>query len=351
MTRFSLDSDLDYKLKTVYRGSQHTEPIHRVCRVPWNAITVDTQSRIFLCDCDGWLPIPVGKVQDFSSIQDILQSDVAKVLHQDIEEKKYTWCAVKHCNIINWDLIPKRMHITISIDESCNLYCPSCRRDRIMIESGPEFERKKRDVYNVMSWLDSWTSPTLITLTGNGDALASHITRPLVLEYQAKENIQFELKTNGLLLEKIMSRSSIKNNVWNYSISVDAATEETYEDVRRPGRWKDLLRNLDWLKNNRGSTLVLMNFVVQRKNYKEIPRFIEWCRELGFLPCFIPLNDWGTWNPEAVETPDTWTIHNGSYPDHDVIDPSHPEHHAFRTVIESLSPADKQLLPKIMTFL
>ena len=62
--------------------------ITNTCNYPQKVVTVDVEGECFLCTCDGWLPISVGKIQSFNYLEDVWQTDVAKQLQQDIDSKK-----------------------------------------------------------------------------------------------------------------------------------------------------------------------------------------------------------------------------------------------------------------------
>lgn len=330
-----LNSALTYTLNSLPRGKLHTEPIDNSCRIPWHHVTVDFDSNVFICTCDAWLPIPVGKVDDFDSLESIWNSDLAKVLQQNIQDKKYTWCAVENCGILKSNINQSTYTFSINLDESCNLSCPSCRREMRMLDSGPEYETKLKQLNHMLGWLEKFDKPIKITLTGNGDPLASKIFRPLIRNYLPKPNQKFELKTNGLLLKKQLNDSSIKNFISLYHVSVDAGSKEVYEKVRRPGKWKVLLENFEWLQQNRGRALVSLNFVIQKDNFRDLPNFIELCRTYNFSGSVSPLFDWGTWNRVPMLEPDQYTIENGTFLDHDVADPEHPAHSEFVEIINN----------------
>jgi molybdenum cofactor biosynthesis enzyme MoaA len=128
-----------------------------------------------------------------------------------------------------------------------------------------------------------------------------------------------------------------------YSVSVDAASKAVYEDVRRPGRWDIIMHNLSWLSANRGNSQVTLNFTVQANNYKDIPNFANLAKSLGFVASFSALEDWGTWNTDVTVRPDTWTIKNGFFKDHDVVDCSHPQHQDLLHVLKELDLLDPNL--------
>lgn len=331
---------LSYSLSSLPRGKDQAYSINHNCNVTSTHVGVDINANVFVCKCVAWLPIPVGKVDDFDSLEGIWHSPQARVLQADIADKKFTWCAVDHCGIKHRDINQQSYSLTISIDDSCNLACPSCRREQIMLEDGSEFEIKKHNIHKIVSWLEKFDKPILITMSGNGDPLASRIIRPLIQNYYPKANQYFNLKTNGLLLKKILEHSPIKKSIAVYSVSVDAGSATTYEQVRRPGKWSVLLDNLQWLSQHRESAEVVLDFVVQASNLEDIRPFVELCAKHKFRANFSALFDWGTWNATKVDTPDPWTIQNGTFVDHNVADISHPLHDKFVKILNDVHSAD-----------
>lgn len=308
------------------RGKKYPQPIINTCDLPFTHVTIDFNSDCFLCKCDGWLPIPVGKVSDFQTLDELWSSPIARMLQNDIKDKKFSWCAVSHCGVVNKSIENNEYTININIDNSCNLACPSCRRELYMLESGPEFENKSKDMIHILKWLDKFDHPICISLGGTGDALASQIIRNFIKNYRYKNGQTFRITTNGLLLKKIIPHSSIRSAISHFAISIDAGSQEVYEKVRRPGKWSVLMENLEWLFANKKQSNVVLNFVLQKENFRDIPAFIKLCKTFGYNGNIAPLNDWGTWNSKPVPTPDAYTIANGTYIDHDVVNPSHPEY-------------------------
>lgn len=336
MAILNLEKGYAYTLNSMPRGKNIKIPIVNSCNVPYRHIVVDFNSNCLICECDGWLPIPVGKVQDFTSIDQVFNSPIARVLQQDIDDKKFTWCAVEHCNIKNQSIIKNKFELAINIDESCNLSCPSCRRDSIMYTSGPEIEKKQQDIARIMSWLEKFNEPIHIILSGNGDPLASNIIRPLIKNYQPKPTQTFRLFTNGLLLKKQLENSPLLPNITEFFISIDAGSAEVYEKVRRGGSWKVLIENLQYLKALQKQHKVQLNFAVQNSNWHDLSNFVDLCLSNGFRANIHQLDDWGTWNSTAVDNPDTWTIANGIYLDHNVLDQSHSNYTQCKDTVKKL---------------
>jgi hypothetical protein len=141
-----------------------------------------------------------------------------------------------------------------------------------------------------------------------------------------------------LLLKKQLEKTSILNSITRFQISIDAGSPEIYSQVRCGGDWKILMDNLEFLANKKRSNAgVALFFVLQQKNYQDVFNFAKICKQFGFSGNISQLDDWGTWNNHPTNAPDAWTIKNGIYSDHNVLDPSHPEWQSCRnTIIELL---------------
>ena len=337
MSFFNLPPGYKFKLKSMPRG-RHYPPgsITNSCNVPFKSLVVDFNGQCLVCQCDGWLPIPVGHALEFDSLEQVFSSKIAKILQQDVAEKKFTWCAIEHCGIQWANQYKKDFNLQINVDESCNLTCPSCRRHNIMITDGPEFEIKKKILTNIMTWLDKFEHPILITMSGNGDPLASAIIRPLFIDFVCKPTQKFILHTNGLLIDKVLHKSKIVPNLAQIIISVDAGSSETYHEIRRGGNWSTLIRNLDYLYQQNLMHLVSLQFCLQQKNWHDLENFAKLCEHYRCHGKVHKLDDWGTWNNTSTDHPDDWTLANGYFRDQDVSEASHPSWRQCRELVMNL---------------
>lgn len=307
-----IDNQLSYH--SIPRNKQLGLVIKNHCHFPSRALVVDWEGNCFVCACEAWLPISVGTIKDFSQLSDVWNSSVARSLQQDIDDKKFTNCAVDRCGILQKDIIMDVHTISINIDESCNLHCPSCRRSSVMLTHGPEYERKLDQVNHLITLLENFEQPAHIVMSGNGDPLASNIMRPLLHKWKPRSNHTIRLFTNGLLLEKQLSNNTIVDHITQYFISIDAGSAAVYEHVRQPGRFDQLIRNFEFLRKliDQTRALVLLKFVLQADNYNDMQNFVDLCKKYNFKGIINRLEDWGTWD---------------QYSQHDVIgNKLHPEH-------------------------
>jgi len=318
---------------TLPRGKNRTIPITNSCNRPYKTVTIDMYTNCMICVCDGWLTKPVGEITDFDSLEDVWNNPIARTIQQDIEDKKFTWCAIEHCGVPYHDNYESMHQLIFGIDDSCNLQCPSCRRDHRMHVKGPLYEKKLNAVNHTVKLLEKFEPRIHITLACSGDPLASHIYRPLIHSYVSKPSQTFTLFTNGLLIKKQLEKVNIRQNITKYWISVDAGSAEVYHQVRLGGNWDVLMENFEFLADNQGQAGVTLMYVVQQKNYKDIFNFLEVCKKFKFSGNLVHLDDWGTWNNTRVANPDVWTIKNGSFPDHNVLDSTHPEYEQCKEII------------------
>jgi molybdenum cofactor biosynthesis enzyme MoaA len=342
----------EYVMNSHPRGQQEKLPIQNSCNRPWRSVTIDMYTNCMLCICEGWLPKPVGKITDFNRLEDIWNNPVAHKIQQNITDKKFTWCAVEHCGIKNQNNHESIYRIIFAIDDSCNLQCPSCRREKRMHTSGPLYEEKLRAMEHAVNLLNNFDQRAHILFNCSGDPLASYISRPFLQSYVGNDKQTFTLFTNGILIKKLLPTTGIFPRITEYRISIDAGSPEVYEKVRVGGDWKTLMGSFDFLKEQGLSNKVSLIYVVQKNNFKDITNFTKLLEKYEFRGILTQLDDWGTWNHDEVQFPDQWTIINGTYVEHNVLNKLHPLHKECKNAVLAvknhprllLSPRLKQLL-------
>ena len=310
----------EFLLKWYPRGADHAAQITHSCNSPQKVVTIDTAGLCYLCQCDAWLPISVGNILDFDRLEDIWANPIAHELQQDIEDKKFTYCAVNHCGVTDSNINFPVFNVGVNIDESCNLACPSCRKQKINHTSGLIFEQRRSYIDHLVDLINKFDKPLKLTMSGNGDPLASLIMRPLVLNWIPKANQTIKLFTNGLLMKKLLPDSTVLPYISEFQISIDAGSKEVYEIVRRPGKYNTLRDNLDWLKESiTKDVTVYLLFCLQAANVNDIVNFSNLCNHYGFIGNITKLDNWATFD---------------NFSEHDVIDNiSHPLH---TTALEQL---------------
>ena len=294
------------------------------CADPFTGCSIDRNGDVFVCTCDGKLPVSVGHIMEFESIEDIWKNPIAHHLQTTIIDGSFKYCDTKRCGILYnknatreyFEKIRTQRTVFLNIDESCNLQCPSCRDSLIYIKSGTELEQKKVWIDYFHNLVKQHTGKLDIFTSGNGDPFASEIYQNFLESCELKTDQNFSFLTNGLLLRKRMeNNSNLIASTKVVMISMDAGSKQVYEDVRRPGKWNVLIDNLDYLKNLQDNYGVRaqLNFVIQQANYKDIPNFIAFADQYGFRTHYAELEDWSTGNGNFYKQN---AVHLITHPEH-----------------------------------
>jgi len=159
----------------------------------------------------------------------------------------------------------------------CNLSCIMCSRD--MRGYNPAMVKKVGE--EIFGYLPTARE---VVLTGHGDPLARPDSRKMLTDYHGENpNLRFNLITNALLIPTYWERIKHQRFGW-VTISVDAATKETYEKIRVGGTWDQLQSAIALMCRERDHFLggITVNMTVMRSNFREIPAFIDWAHSLRF---------------------------------------------------------------------
>jgi len=260
--------------------------IQYVCPKPFDTILIDKQGSCYLCECTSWLPQSVGNLHK-QSIENILNSKITKELHNSVTDGSYRYCNNKQCTwLLSKDFryfkkqapVNQIKNIRLAIDDSCNLRCPSCRKEMIFIKDGKEFEHRIKLADNINNWLHSVKHSVKVHIGSDGDPFASNIYRHFMMYTPVNNNIKYSLLTNGLLFKEFSKKiPHIIENLEQLGISIDGASKETYESLRLGGSWIKINENLEFISNlkKKHNFVFRLHFVVQKGNYHEMEKIIE----------------------------------------------------------------------------
>jgi len=198
--------------------------------------------------------------------------------------------------------------VTFSHDDSCNLACPSCRLN-FFNSSGKDRERAYK-IQNIILGKPMCDSHE-IYITSSGDPFGADIFRDILKSINLKEhpnliNLHLHTNANGWT-EKHWNLLKNLHDIPRITaeISIDAATKETYEVVRKGGKWELLNKNMEFIFTKIPNlAFVRMTFVTQDNNFREMNMFIDWAERLHKLNGMITevnfgqINNWGTWTDD-----------------------------------------------------
>jgi wyosine [tRNA(Phe)-imidazoG37] synthetase (radical SAM superfamily) len=158
-------------------------------------------------------------------------------------------------------------------------------------------------------------------ISGGGEAFSSRHYRSILgaLNRTDYPGLYLYLITNGLLLtpQRWSEFPHLPEMIDILSVSIDAARPDTYERLRRPGKWPLLMSNLEVMAEMRRSRKIRrfqLNFVIQQDNYREILDFIALGKRLSVDDIwFQRLTNYGAFDQETFARADVTSV---SHPNH-----------------------------------
>jgi len=223
--------------------------------------------------------------------------------------------------------------IIFSHDRSCNLKCPSCRTDFIQ-SKGNDLKRAQQIQEIILQ--EAMNDAHELYITGSGDGFGGEFWRNLLKsismeKYPNTKNLH--LHTNGVgWTKKIWNQLKNLHKIPRITteISIDAATEDTYHQIRVGGIWKVLQKNLKFIFTEIPNLeFIRLTFVVQNNNYFEMSRFVEmadYYQKLNGMKTtvsFQHINNWGTFS-------------NSEFMIKSVANQNHPENFIFTKEVEKV---------------
>jgi hypothetical protein len=276
-----------------------------VCPEPFRRVEISYNGAVLVC-CGHWLPTVIGNFIK-SPINDVLNSAKARKIRESMTDGSYKYCNHLECPSLNQDKLPKRSehwnpcimhaieggrfeidridHLGFGLDLTCNLSCPSCRTDRIIEKMSDASEKTAAVEQKLYPLL-----PTVNRLHINtaGELFASKPSRRVLelIDDKRCPNLLLEIISNGTLFtEGEWNRyPNIHNKVWSVRISTDAATKQTFEKLRRLGRYEVFVENVKFLGRLRSSGkigLLVFSFTYQLDNFREMPDFVAFVTSMN----------------------------------------------------------------------
>ena len=303
------------------------------CMAPFEQVIIVYNGEVWFC-CDAlWKKSSVIGNLNESSFEEIWNSNKAQEYRKLVLKNEYPYCYGDICRnskrvsgdyIFRNFLSPKKNNykpkmdkfprfVAFNSDCECNVHCVTCRPDiyRLSEEDLITFNEKIEKVY-----LPILKDAEIVVINGSGEVFASRHSKALVKAIANKyPNIKFCLITNGTLCdENHMKELNITDRVAGVTVSLNAATKETYDKFVINGNYDRVMKNIDWLKQrvNRGEIKALiLSFVITALNYKDIPDFIKFGDDNVILQ-FLHYSDW---KKELNYSPEYLAVHRRNHPE------------------------------------
>jgi|TARA_R110001592_G_scaffold5333_5_gene29444 hypothetical protein len=280
--------------------------IHKRCSRPFDTVLIDKMGSCYACECTAWLPQSMGNLHT-KSLSDILKSVMAGQLRDSISDGSYRYCNQKQCmylldlSRVPWENeTPEQAlkEIRLAIDDSCNLACPSCRTQRVFIKKGKMMTMRLALMDRVVEYIRGHRGPLNIHIGSDGDPFASLVYRYFMRNVPTQHNLSYTFQTNGLLVKQMYGRvTHIFDRLKTLNLSIDGATAETYELLRKGGQWEKIKENMQFIKDikHKHGFNFHMHMVVQKDNWREMPHMLALARYYNAdIVYFNPVQDWNT---------------------------------------------------------
>ena len=307
--------------------------IEKTCRKPYDTLLIDKQGSCYACECTAWLPQSIGNIQ-LRSIEQVLSSDTRLRLQESVKDGTYRYCNEHQCPWLRERIFdePEGQYIRflrLAIDQSCNLRCPSCRNDLIFHKSGSAYNLGMRLAGKINNWLRDCSHDIEVHIGSDGDPFASHVYRHFMENTPKRQNIRYSVLTNGLMFKDFHHKvPHVIENLNDLGVSIDGASEETYEKLRLGGKWDKITENLEFISQlkRKHQFKFTLQFVVQKDNYHEMQKIVELGQKYDTdKVCLNRITDWDTFS---------------NFKQQDVASPDHPEYQKFMKELKKVMTDD-----------
>ncbi|MDR1134938.1 MAG: radical SAM protein [Clostridiales Family XIII bacterium] len=306
-----------------------------------------------ICLCPWMEPAKayIGNLME-SDIFDAYNSDYSNKLRETMEEQSFRYCRKEACpHIQNDDLESitadeyKRRkqaayyptEINMAYDFVCNQSCETCRTGVFVPP-----ENYPRQMDTIRGKLAPYLNKARrVTASGHGDPFASKYMME-VLENLRPTNpdLSILLETNGVFFdeahwERIKHLAEFKLEI---VVTINSFDKFTYEHISRGGNYEKIMQNLDFMSRLRESmklTKLVNSFVIQDRNFREIPSFIKTSFDNYAFDNVVlkPVYQWGTMDERVY-----WFK--------DVLNPAHPYHQEYLEILQDNTTKD----PRVYNF-
>ena len=313
-----------------------------ICDLPYNDIEIQAGGNVYTC-CPGWNPASIGNLLE-QDLYSIWNGEKARIVRESVSDGSYRYCNAKTCPAMiagggsrikskSTFIDPKYKfpkNIAFSVDNTCNLVCPSCRTYKIISLENEAYNRALKILKTAFSSVFKEPHDQSVTFTfdGVGEIFFSPVYREI---FETEEvfktpekwpNFKTVLCTNGTMMtEKIQKKYSVLfDRLLGIRLSIDAGNKESYEKVRCGGDWELLWTNINFLynntlKNNHAKSWA-WNLILQEDNFESITDLIKLAYQYpDNLPEIYIVNmlNWGTYSQEEFDKKAVWFTGSPKY--------------------------------------
>lgn len=298
---------------------------YALCIFPFEAAQISMNGDVFVC-CPPWSSsYSFGNIYE-TPFDEIWNGEKAREFRRQFINNDYKYCnldlCVKDCShkIIPTETAPKPKTFIFCYDATCNvkcIFCRSCHEKQDLSYFDENMDKM------LLSMLDNAEN---VCLSGVGECLVSPHSRKLIKRIsELFPKIKFSLISNGVLCDKEnLEELGILNKLLSITISLHATKKPTYNKLVVGGNYEKVMKNLEFLSDLKKSgklEKLILNFVVNAYNYKEMADYIKMAQKYNANVGFLELLKLDT-NEEVYEKLN-------------ITDKKHPKYNSFVKVLKN----------------
>lgn len=279
-----------------------------VCHRPFGYCDV-IYGELYVC-CPDFLPVSLGSMR-FEPFMSCWNSYAARIVRLSVLNGTFAFCSRQYCDLFEFEkegekpfrpelpyerLCPEYpATLMAGIDYSCNLKCPSCRKE-VCTARREEREEMNRQAEDLLEHVIPYVGR--LWMAGSGEVFFSRVYREMLGDRRCRKRESISILSNGTLFDE---------KRWNWIkeayacvevvISMDGIRDATIEKLRRGADARKLKANLEFLGNLRKNNQIrklFLSCVLQAENVAELYELLEYCRAVGVDKVqFLKLKDNG----------------------------------------------------------
>lgn len=179
-------------------------------------------------------------------------------------------------------LFPKSVfyprYIEVEVSTACNLKCQMCEHTYWKEKNQTmTFEQLK-------SIVDQFPKLKWVGLTGIGESFLNPDFLEMI-RYVKKKNLYLELYDSFFLINKECAKVLVETKVDRMIVSLDAATPETYEKIRKGAKFTTVVEHIKNLRKIKRSSKkyhpeIIFHYIISKNNVKEVLPFVDLVKEI-----------------------------------------------------------------------
>jgi radical SAM protein with 4Fe4S-binding SPASM domain len=188
----------------------------------------------------------------------------------------------QHVLLQDGDLFPLA-GATVQVTKQCNLRCRSCKREYFTARSGGHTPREVLEAV-----IDASESLAAVFIHADGEPLLNPFVPEMLtkLKERMPRYGRVGVLTNGMRLDQDTARDLVDRGLGWLSVSIDGATKETMETIRRGSRFETIVKNVAFAveyadRNSLEGVDFTIQFTTHPENVHEIPAMVRLAGQLG----------------------------------------------------------------------